>query len=44
LLRAPDASSPNPSTHYGKETPDDDPESFHVAQKVLKVIHATIHV
>jgi hypothetical protein len=36
LLRAPEASSPNPSTSHGKETPGDDPESFHVAQQVQK--------
>jgi hypothetical protein len=35
LLRAPDASSPNPSISRGKETPGV-PESFHVAQQVQK--------
>jgi hypothetical protein len=40
LLRAPDASSPNLSTSHGKETPDDDPENFHVAGQVWEVITA----
>jgi hypothetical protein len=31
-FKAPDASSPNPSTSHGKETPDVVPDSFHVAQ------------
>jgi hypothetical protein len=34
--RAPDASSPNPSTSHGKETTDDVPESFHVAEQIQK--------
>jgi hypothetical protein len=32
LLRAPDSASSNPSISHGKETPDDDSESFYVAQ------------
>jgi hypothetical protein len=44
LLRAPDASSPNLSTSYGKETPDGVPESFHVAQQVQKDIDAAVDI
>jgi hypothetical protein len=36
LFRAPNAASSNSSTNRGKETPDDVPESFHVAQHVWK--------
>jgi hypothetical protein len=36
------ASSPNPSTNDGKETPDV-PESFHVAQQVQKDMGAAVH-
>jgi hypothetical protein len=43
LLRAPDASSLNPSTSHGKETPDDVPESFHVVQQVQKDTGAAVH-
>jgi hypothetical protein len=43
LLRAPDASSPNLSTSHGKETSDDVPESFHVAQQVQKDTGAAVH-
>jgi hypothetical protein len=42
LLRAPDATSPNPSSSHGKETPDAVPESFHVAQQVQKDTGATV--
>jgi mannose-6-phosphate isomerase-like protein (cupin superfamily) len=42
LLRAPDSASRNPSNH-GKETPDDDFESFHVAQQVKKDTSAAVH-
>jgi hypothetical protein len=43
LLRAHDASSPNLSTNKGKETPDDVPESFHVAGQVWEVIGAAVN-
>jgi hypothetical protein len=43
LLRELDASSPNLSTSHGKETPDDVPESFHVAGQVWEVIGAAVH-
>jgi hypothetical protein len=42
-LRAPDASSQNPSTSHGKETPGDGPESFHVAQQVQKDTDSEVH-
>jgi hypothetical protein len=42
-LTAPDASSPNPSTSHGKETPDHVPDSFHVAQQVQKDMGAAVH-
>jgi hypothetical protein len=42
LLRAPDASSPNSSTSHGKETLDEVPEGFHVAQYVQKYIGAAV--
>jgi hypothetical protein len=43
LLRAPDASSPNPSTTYGRENPDV-PKSLHVAEQVQEDIGAAVHV
>jgi hypothetical protein len=43
LLRAPDASSPNPSTSHGKETPDHVLDSFHVGQQVQKDTGAAVH-
>jgi hypothetical protein len=43
LLRAPDSASPNPSISHGKETPDDDSESFHVAQQVQRDIGTVLH-
>jgi hypothetical protein len=43
VFRAPDASSSNPYTSRGKETPDDVPESFHVAQQVQKGSGAAVH-
>jgi hypothetical protein len=43
LLRAPDASSPNPSTSHGKETPDAVTESFHFAQQVQKETGVVVH-
>jgi hypothetical protein len=42
FLRAPDASSPNPSTSHGKETPDTVTESFHVAQQLQKGLSAAV--
>jgi hypothetical protein len=43
LLRAPDASSPNPSTSHGMEIPDDVPEGFHVARQVRNDTYAAVH-
>jgi hypothetical protein len=43
FFRAPDAASRNPSTSHGKETPDDVPESFPVAQQVQKDTGAAVH-
>jgi hypothetical protein len=40
---APDTASRNPTTSHGKETPDDGPESFHVAQQVQKGICSAVH-
>ncbi|XP_023721687.1 uncharacterized protein LOC111872233 [Cryptotermes secundus] len=42
FLREPDAASQKPSTSHGKETSDDVPESFHVAQQLHKDIGATV--
>jgi hypothetical protein len=39
-FRAPDTASRNPSTSHGKETPDDGPERFHVAQQVQDIFSA----
>jgi hypothetical protein len=43
LFRVPDAASRKPFTSHGKETPNDGPESFHVAQQVQKDIGSEVH-
>jgi hypothetical protein len=43
VLRAPNVSLQNHTSNHDKETPDDVPERFYVAQQIQKTMGAAVH-